>query len=82
MRQNQEMFPGPATTPGTAGMQHSPSRGIHVRDWIATQCLQGILSTLRYSEIAEMNPHEISQIAYKYADALIEESEREPSQNT
>jgi hypothetical protein len=63
-----KLNPQPVTTP----------RGIHVRDWVATCCLQGILANERFNDITNKDQtgrDKAARLAYEFADALIKVSE-------
>jgi hypothetical protein len=49
-------------------------RGIIMRDWIAVQCLQGMLSNpevFRSMSTDEHDPSQMARRAYNFADAMI-----------
>ncbi len=69
-----------ASTNSPTGMTISPSRGIQVRDGVALHCLQGILANSELTKIGHSGtggPGRAAEMAYKFADALIEASTQE-----
>jgi hypothetical protein len=62
-------YPGDQNSPKVR-----PNSGMGMRDWFAGRALEGILSNPE--ELAmEAPPESIARIAYKFADAMLEERE-------
>ncbi len=62
-----------------AGDQHTlkvrPNSGMGMRDWFAGRALEGILANPD-EEAMEAPADEVAQLAYKFADAMLEEREK------
>jgi hypothetical protein len=52
-----------------------PNSGMGMRDWFAGRALEGILANPE-EEAMDAPSEEIAQLAYKFADAMLEEREK------
>ncbi len=69
----------------------NPERGLTIRDYIAIQLAKPLIESQHYAKmkmiemgvkdraVAEADAHEVSAMAYHYADSLIAESNKKPN---
>jgi len=80
MNPHDSMYPSCGNDTGSDQDSDQPIRGIQVRDAIAIHCLQGILANPEFTKkghSATGGPHRSAEMAYEFADALIEASTKQ-----
>jgi hypothetical protein len=72
---NHPAFPVQAYAGDANSPKVRPNSGMGMRDWFAGRALEGILANPE-DEAMDASPEEIAQLAYKFADAMLEEREK------
>ena len=62
---------------GGGGYTDCSSRGMSLRDWFAGQVLPGLVSYDPRMSDKGYEPNNVAELAYKYADAMIEARDKQ-----